>query len=129
MPTISSPVDLIPSHEGNDAMLWYFMLRGAASFYEENGRWPGSPCAATVAAAEGGDQQFSPHIVELDMPRFRNHVNRVLTSSGVAVNRVSDDFVHVSHSESSFLNESFHPQFLLCSCLTIAVRFMLKSSS
>ncbi|KAM7532446.1 hypothetical protein Aperf_G00000111282 [Anoplocephala perfoliata] len=85
---------LIPSHEGNDAMLWYFMLRGAASFYEESGRWPGSPCAATAAAVEGGDQQFSPHIVELDMPRFRHHVNRVLTSSGVAVNRVSDDFVY-----------------------------------
>nr|CDS33444.1 NEDD8 activating enzyme E1 regulatory subunit [Hymenolepis microstoma] len=92
---------LIPSYEGNDAMLWYFMLRGAAGFYEENGRWPGSPCdssgsrgSAAPATEGGGDPQFSPHIVELDMPRLRNHVNRVLTSSGLAVNRVSDDFVH-----------------------------------
>lgn len=81
-------------------MLWYFMLRGAAGFYEESGRWPGSPYDSSESAAptaEGGsDKQFSPHIVELDMPRLRNHVNRVLTSSGVAVNRVSDDFVHVS---------------------------------
>ncbi|KAM3173641.1 hypothetical protein ACTXT7_012129 [Hymenolepis weldensis] len=92
-------VDLIPSYEGNDAMLWYFMLRGAAGFYEESGRWPGSPYGSSgesaAPTAEGGsDKQFSPHIVELDMPRLRNHVNRVLTSSGVAVNRVSDDFVH-----------------------------------
>ncbi|VDL18921.1 unnamed protein product [Hymenolepis diminuta] len=90
---------LIPSYEGNDAMLWYFMLRGAAGFYEENGRWPGNPYGSSgesaAPIAEGGsDEQFSPHIVELDMPRLKNHVNRVLTSSGVAVNRVSDDFVH-----------------------------------
>ncbi|VDO06304.1 unnamed protein product [Rodentolepis nana] len=88
---------------GNDAMLWYFMLRGAAGFYEENGRWPGSPCdcsgskgGAAPDVEGGGDPQFSSHIVEQDMPRLRNHVNRVLTSSGVAFNRVSDDFVHVS---------------------------------
>lgn len=96
-PARSDDLHLIPAHEENDAMLWYFMLRGAASFYSEHGRWPGSPCGAstpTVATAEGGDHQFAPHIVELDMPCLRGHVNRVLTASGVAVNRVSDDFVH-----------------------------------
>ncbi|KAL5102913.1 NEDD8-activating enzyme E1 regulatory subunit [Taenia crassiceps] len=96
-PARSDDLHLIPAQEENDAMLWYFMLRGAASFYSEHGRWPGSPCAtsnSTVATAEGGDHQFSPHIVELDMPCLRGHVNRVLTASGIAVNRVSDDFVH-----------------------------------
>ncbi|KAL5967667.1 NEDD8-activating enzyme E1 regulatory subunit [Taenia solium] len=96
-PARSDDLHLIPAQEENDAMLWYFMLRGAASFYSEHGRWPGSPCGTsnpTAATAEGGDHQFSPHIVELDMPCLRGHVNRVLTASGVAVNRVSDDFVH-----------------------------------
>ncbi len=91
--------DLIPAHDENDAILWYFMMRGAASFVAEHGRWPGSPVGGNspiAATVEGGDQQYSAHVVELDLPSLRSHVNRILTSSGVAVNRVSDDYVHVS---------------------------------
>ena len=95
-------------------MLWYFKLRGAASFYEEHGRWPGSPCWAAspmAAAAEGGDHQFSPHIVEQDLPYLRSHVNRALVASEVAVNRVSDDFVHVNLSTKNWLFSPFFTPF------------------
>ncbi|VDD82205.1 unnamed protein product [Mesocestoides corti] len=99
-PARSDDLHLIPTHECNDAILWYFMLRGAASFFAEHGRWPGSlcgtssPATASGAGADGGDSQLFSQIVELDLPNLRNHVNRVLTASGVAVNRVCDDFVH-----------------------------------
>lgn len=79
-------------------MLWYFMLRAAASFVAERGRWPGSP-VGTVPAMEGdggaSDGHFSAHVVELDLPGLRSHVNRVLTAGGVTINSVCDDYVHV----------------------------------
>ena len=103
-------------------MLWYFMLRGAASFYEEHGRWPGSPSfgvpSTARTAAEGDDEQFSPHVVEQDLPYLRNHVNRVLISSEVAVNRVSDDFVHVRFFRHlNFISNRYCFGFVCLSCL------------
>ncbi|CAL8088626.1 unnamed protein product [Calicophoron daubneyi] len=47
-PARSDDLALIPTHEENDAMLWYLVLRGASSFLMETGRWPGSVNAYTT---------------------------------------------------------------------------------
>lgn len=82
-------------------MLWYFVLRGAASFLAEVGRWPGSPSSTQPSEAEANAEQredthVSPLVVDLDIPVLNTHVGRVLAASGVAANSVSVDYVHVS---------------------------------
>ncbi|KAL7056626.1 hypothetical protein AAHC03_021015 [Spirometra sp. Aus1] len=114
-PVRSEDLYLLPTHEENDSMLWYFVLRGAASFVTEEGRWPGSVnhCsgAATTAgraekvarlrdgenageAAARGDALTADQLVEMDLPLLRAHVNRILRASGLAINSVSDDYIY-----------------------------------
>ncbi|VDP90139.1 unnamed protein product [Echinostoma caproni] len=109
---------LIPTHEENDAMLWYIVLRGASSFLMETGRWPGSSVPYRVRGKQTGEfvgdqtsgivnsnavsrsggeaNKNTHHIVEADLPAFRMHLNRVLRAFGIASNRLSWDYVDVS---------------------------------
>uniref|UniRef100_A0A0X3PUH9 NEDD8-activating enzyme E1 regulatory subunit n=1 Tax=Schistocephalus solidus TaxID=70667 RepID=A0A0X3PUH9_SCHSO len=116
-PVRSEDLYLLPTHEENDSMVWYFVLRGAASFVAEEGRWPGSGthCGGGAAgsaagraekvarlrdgenageAAARGDSLTADQLVEMDLPLLRAHVNRILRASGLAINSVSDDYVY-----------------------------------
>ncbi|CAH8864735.1 unnamed protein product [Trichobilharzia szidati] len=118
-PARSDDLTLIPTHEENDAMLWYLVLRGACSFLMENGRWPGclqsyvtpykvmhnnqssnSLVHATVSStgeslcpSEDSFNSDTDNIIESDLPILRIHLNRLLRSFGIASNRVSSEYV------------------------------------
>lgn len=122
---ITTSIALIPTHEENDAMLWYLVLRGACSFLMENGRWPGclqpyikkykviqddnqnsnSPRVNVAVSSSSTDRKNlytsknsdtdNDDIIELDLPILRIHLNRVLRSFGIASNRVSTDYLEV----------------------------------
>ncbi|CAH8610416.1 unnamed protein product [Heterobilharzia americana] len=111
-PARSDDLTLLPTHEENDAMLWYLVLRGANSFLMENGRWPGclqpyiTKCkmihnysanvlTSTEQSYTSEDYSYSSNmnIIQSDLPRLRIHLNRVLQSFGIASNRVSTDYL------------------------------------
>ncbi|KAK4468664.1 hypothetical protein MN116_007848 [Schistosoma mekongi] len=114
-PARSDDLALIPTHEENDSMLWYLVLRGACSFLMETGRWPGSSQPYTTKCKSNysnqntnscgnsvsrEDQYFAKHSgylnvnnIESDLPTLRIHLNRVLQSFGIAPNRVSTDYL------------------------------------
>ncbi|KAH8873995.1 NEDD8-activating enzyme E1 regulatory subunit [Schistosoma japonicum] len=114
-PARSDDLALIPTHEENDSMLWYLVLRGACSFLMETGRWPGSSqpyttkrkpnysnqntnsCSNSVSCEDQYSDTHSGNlnvnIIESDLPTLRIHLNRVLQSFGIAPNRVSTDYL------------------------------------
>ncbi|CAH8545514.1 unnamed protein product [Schistosoma turkestanicum] len=116
-PARSDDLTLLPTHEENDSMLWYLVLRGACSFLMETGRWPGSsqPYTITKCKLSSNNQNSHPteistssckeelfnktaehsniNIIESDLPTLRIHLNRVLQSFGIASNRVSTDYL------------------------------------
>ncbi|KAF5398745.1 Amyloid beta protein binding protein 1 [Paragonimus heterotremus] len=112
-PARSEDLALIPTHEDNDAMLWYLVLRGACSFLSETGRWPGSavpyttpfkpsrsplsPSYVQPEMEDGNGSQGSTdetHVIETDLPAFHSHLRRVLRAFGIAPSRVSLDYVN-----------------------------------
>ncbi|KAF6771376.1 hypothetical protein AHF37_08017 [Paragonimus kellicotti] len=112
-PARSEDLALIPTHEDNDAMLWYLVLRGACSFLSETGRWPGSAVPYTTPFKPGrsppspsyvqpevrdGNGSHGPtdetHVIETDLPAFHSHLRRVLQAFGIAPSRVSLDYVN-----------------------------------
>ncbi|TGZ63666.1 hypothetical protein CRM22_006767 [Opisthorchis felineus] len=121
-PARSEDLALIPTHEENDSMLWYLVLRGASSFLSETGHWPGDPNPysssfhtnvtstpnhilktgdgqskgqANDRKTEGtGKEVADSYVVEMDLPGFRAHLNRILRAFGIASTLVSLDYVN-----------------------------------
>ncbi|CAH8581366.1 unnamed protein product [Dicrocoelium dendriticum] len=115
-PARSEDLALIPTHEDNDALLWYLVLRGALSFLSETGRWPGSSsqylnpidhkgvCGESTHRVDDRAKEHNQHVIpsspsdtytlEADLPSFLMHLNRVLRAFGIAPNRVSLDYVN-----------------------------------
>ncbi|KAG5449507.1 NEDD8-activating enzyme E1 regulatory subunit [Clonorchis sinensis] len=121
-PARSEDLALIPTHEENDSMLWYLVLRGASSFLSENGHWPGDPNPYSssfhtnvtstlnhvLKTGDGqskgqtndqkteatGKEVADSYVVETDLPGFRAHLNRILRAFGIASPLVSLDYVN-----------------------------------